>query len=96
MVGWYPGRVVDRDRSTIEVLKSFFTVLFTLHAFIPVLSNYCLYANKLYTILVNGLICTIPTTCGVHPVLTLAFPTTHKGCSVEEDYEDFVEGEDAY
>ena len=49
---------------------------------------------KLYAILVDCFICIIPTTCGVHHVLTLTIPTKYKGCSVQEDFEDYVEGED--
>ena len=95
--GWMEPRsdsliMIDPGLRSLSLLYKFCLLCMLSYKF---LLNYCLYANKIYTILMNGLICIIPTTCGVHHVLTLAIPTTHKGCSVEEDYEDYVEGEDA-
>ena len=81
--------VIDPGLRSLSSLLQFYLLYMLLYQF---LLNYRF--SAIYTILVNCLICTIPTTCGVHHVLTLAIPTKHKGCSVEEDYEDYVEGED--
>ncbi len=84
--------VIDPGLRSLSLSLQFCLLYMLLYHF---LLNYYFSTNNLYAILVNCLICTIPTICGVHHVLTLSIPPKYKGCSVEEDFEDNVEGEDA-